>query len=76
MSEKRVKLGDVVDDYCPRCRLLLNHSVMAVVEPEIKKVRCNTCAAEHSFRHGTPPKRRKDPLKEAYEALLAKLPKH
>lgn len=74
MGERKVRLGEVVDDYCPRCRLIMNHGVMALQEAEILKVRCNTCQNEHPYRRGRMPKK-KDPLKEAYDALLAKGPK-
>jgi hypothetical protein len=30
MSERVPRLGDVLDDYCPRCRLLLNHDVASL----------------------------------------------
>jgi len=48
MSETR--LGDIIDDYCSRCRLLTNHSVMALVNGEPAKVTCRTCYNEHNFR--------------------------
>jgi hypothetical protein len=74
MEGRKVRLGDVVDDYCSRCRLLMNHGVMAVgAGGEILKVRCNTCMNEHPYRKGKAP-RKKDPVKAAYEELLAKVP--
>jgi hypothetical protein len=73
MEERKVRLGDVVDDYCSRCRLLMNHGVMAVANNEILKVRCNTCMNEHPYRKGKGPKK-KDPVKAAYEELMSKMP--
>jgi len=52
MNENSVDVGDLIDDYCPHCRLLLSHDVAAVVEGEVKKVRCRTCLNEHPYRHG------------------------
>lgn len=54
MSEagRDVKLGDTIEDWCPRCRLLLDHNVAAMVGGEVKKVVCNTCHSEHAFRNG------------------------
>jgi len=43
METRRVRLGDVLDDYCSRCRLIMNHGVVGMVGDEVKKVRCNTC---------------------------------
>jgi hypothetical protein len=58
MKLPKHRLGEVLDDYCPRCRLLLNHAVVGMVADEIKKVRCQTCMNEHTFRHGRLPKKR------------------
>ena len=30
MADRSPRLGDVIDDYCPRCRLLLNHDVASL----------------------------------------------
>ena len=38
MADRPVRLGDVIDDYCPRCRLLLNHDVASLVSAEVAKV--------------------------------------
>jgi hypothetical protein len=51
-QHRKARLGDVIDDHCSRCRLLMNHGVVGIVEGEIKKVRCLTCYAEHPYRHG------------------------
>ena len=71
---KRIRLGDVVDDYCSRCKLIMNHGIMALAGDTIMKVRCNTCLNEHPYRHGVAPKK-KDPVKAAYDELLGKLPR-
>lgn len=64
-----VRLGDVIDDYCTRCHLLTNHSVVAIVGEEVKKVRCRTCNHEHDFRHGKGGQKKKK--LSAYEQVLA-----
>ena len=58
MERKRMKLGDVIDDYCTRCRLLMNHGIVGMVGEEIGKVRCLTCKFEHPYRHARLPKKR------------------
>ena len=70
MESRRVRLGDVIDDYCPRCRLIMNHGVVGMVGDEVKKVRCNTCLFEHQFRHGLLPARRKAENKKLFEEVL------
>jgi hypothetical protein len=69
MSEPR--LGDFVDDYCSRCRRLTDHAVVAIVEGEVRKVRCRTCHYEHDYRHGKAGK--KKTKLSPYEEILAKL---
>lgn len=64
------RLGDIVDDYCTRCRLLTNHSIVAMVGEEVIKVRCRTCQHEHEYRHGKGGSKKKPKL-SAYEQVLA-----
>ena len=46
------RLGDIVDDYCSKCALLTNHSVVALVDDVLERVRCRTCYYEHKYRYG------------------------
>jgi hypothetical protein len=59
-----LRLGDVVDDFCVKCRRLTNHAIVSLMNSEPAKVRCRTCYHEHDFRHGEPPPK-KDGKKEA-----------
>ncbi|MGH9327499.1 MAG: hypothetical protein ACRD2B_12565 [Terriglobia bacterium] len=52
MADSEKRLGDLIDDYCPRCRLLLNHAIASMVEDTVVKVICQTCFSEHAYRHG------------------------
>jgi hypothetical protein len=70
MESRRVRLGDVIDDYCPRCRLIMNHGVVGMVGDEVKKVRCNTCMSEHQFRHGQLPAARRKATGKLFEEVL------
>jgi len=65
-----MRLGDVLDDYCTRCRLLTNHSIVAIVGDEVKKVRCRTCNHEHDYRQGQGGQKKKQKA-SAYEQVLA-----
>ena len=78
MSDRTPRLGDVIDDYCPRCRLLLNHDVTSLFQGEVAKVTCRTCHNAHDYRHAqVPAKRRskKDDKKTLLEQVLASMPK-
>lgn len=70
METRRVRLGDVVDDYCPRCRLIMNHGVVGMIGDEVKKVRCNTCLSEHQYRHGQLPASRRKARGKLFEEVL------
>jgi len=59
MADRPVRLGDVLDDYCPRCRLLLNHDVASISDGRVAKVTCRTCFNTHDYRGGQLPARRK-----------------
>lgn len=60
MQHRRVRLGDILDDYCPRERRVTNHAVVAMLEDEIRLTRCTTCESEHAYKAArVPPKRRK-----------------
>ena len=72
MDEKKIDLGDVIDDYCTRCRLIMNHSVVAIVDGEVKKVRCHTCLTEHPYRKCKGGKK-KENVQSLFEQVLAKV---
>jgi hypothetical protein len=77
MSDRPVRLGDVIDDYCPRCRLLLNHDVASLFDGVVAKVTCRTCFNTHDYRHAqVPPKRKtkKDEKQSLMDQVLAGMP--
>jgi len=59
MSEPIYRLGDLIDDYCTRCRLLLNHAVASMVDGKVVKVVCETCHNEHPYRNSEVPEKKK-----------------
>jgi len=71
MEQRPLRLGDIVDDYCPRERRITNHAVVAIVEDAIRQTRCTTCEAEHVYKDGREPRRRR---KEPEPALVSAAP--
>jgi hypothetical protein len=67
MEQRPLRLGDTLDDYCPRERRVTNHSVVAMIEEDVKQTRCTTCDAEHAYKGAKVPRRRK---KETPAALF------
>jgi hypothetical protein len=62
MQQRRLRLGDILDDYCPRERRITNHAVVAMVEDKVQQTRCTTCDADHEYKEAKAPTlRRKKP---------------
>jgi hypothetical protein len=59
MQQRQLRLGDILDDYCPRERRVTNHAVVAMVGDDVKQTRCTTCDAEHEYKHARVPRQRK-----------------
>ncbi|HEY1239914.1 MAG TPA: hypothetical protein VGF16_05125 [Bryobacteraceae bacterium] len=59
------RLGDIIDDYCVRCKRIMNHAVVSVMNNEPAKVRCRTCHSDHDYRHEQAPPPKNDPRKQA-----------
>ena len=69
MQQRRLRLGDILDDYCPRERRITNHAIVAMIDDEVKQTRCTTCDADHEYKKArVPPPRRKK------EAAVAHVP--
>jgi hypothetical protein len=63
MEQRRLRLGDILDDYCPRERRVTNHAIVAMIDEDVKQTRCTTCDAEHAYKGARVPRRRKkEPL--------------
>jgi hypothetical protein len=75
MTAPGKRLGDLIDDYCPRCRLLLNHAIASMIEGNVAKVICQTCFTEHPYRHGEGGKKKgPDPRSTLFDQVMAKMP--
>ena len=70
----RARLGDDIDDFCVKCKRIMNHAVVSLVGEEPAKVRCRTCHSDHDYRHETPPPPKVDPRKAAlFNQVLEKV---
>jgi hypothetical protein len=68
-GEKR--LGDIIDDYCIKCRRLTNHAIVSLVGNEAAKVRCRTCYHDHDYRREQAPPTKKELKKLEEDAKAA-----
>ena len=68
------RLGDVIDDFCVKCRRVTNHSIVSLLKGDAAKVRCRTCYSDHDYRHEQAPPPKVDSRKAAlFNEVLAKV---
>src|SRR5262245_28653978 len=68
------RLGDDIDDFCVRCKRIMNHAVVSVMNGEPAKVRCRTCHSDHDYRHEQAPPPKVDARKAAlFNEVLKKV---
>jgi hypothetical protein len=72
MQQRQLRLGDILDDYCPRERRVTNHAVVAMVGEDVKQTRCTTCDSDHEYKHAKVPRQRRKP--EAAPSVAAQSP--
>jgi len=77
MQQRQPRLGDILDDYCPRERRVTNHAVVAMIGEDVKQTRCTTCDADHEYKHAKVPRQRRKTETPAalYSQVLANGPK-
>ena len=52
-----LKVGMDVDGWCTKCKLMLAHTVEAMVGGKVTRVHCNTCHTQHAYRRTAPGQR-------------------
>jgi hypothetical protein len=69
-----IRLGDIIDDFCIKCKRIMNHAVVSMLNGEPAKVRCRTCHNDHDYRHEQAPPPKVDARKQAlFNEMLAKV---
>lgn len=77
MDQRRLKVGDIVDDYCPRERRVTDHAIVAIVDDKIRQTRCTACDNEHPYKEARVPRpRRKTAPAALYNEVLANVTDH
>jgi len=62
---KALAAGGEVDSWCTKCKLVLNHRIIAMLGKVPATVECSTCSSHHKFRARAPGE--KAPAKEPKE---------
>ena len=53
-TEVILKAGGDIDSWCGKCKLVLAHTIEAMVGNKPARVHCNTCQAQHSYKSSKP----------------------
>lgn len=48
-----VRTGGEIDSMCTKCKMILAHTVIAMVGSKPVRVQCNTCGGQHNYRGAT-----------------------
>jgi hypothetical protein len=48
------KVGGTVDSWCGKCKMVLAHTIEAMVGEKPARVHCNTCQSQHSYKAHAP----------------------
>src|SRR5579862_3405243 len=69
---RELRLGDIIDDFCVKCRRLTNHAIVSLLNGTAAKVRCRTCYSDHDYCNeiAPPTKRELMKQKELFNAVL------
>lgn len=71
---REYRLGDIIDDYCVKCKQIMNHAVVSMLDGMPAKVRCRTCHSDHDYRHEQAPPPKVDLRKQAlFQEVLSKV---
>jgi len=73
LDSRPPRLGDLIDDYCPRCKRLMNHAIASFVGEKVVKVICQTCYSEHPYFEGKERKKTPKSASTAFDQVLAKI---
>jgi len=58
MEKKKLSPGDQLEAHCTKCREVMNHTLVALLDERPVRVKCNTCGGEHRYHapREAPPK--------------------
>lgn len=70
MQQRRLRPGDVLDDYCPRERRITDHAIVAMIDDTIQQTRCVVCDAEHEYKQAKVPAQRRKKTPALFTQVL------
>ena len=73
MTTRKLSAGDIIESRCTKCREVLNHRIVAMVEGKVVRVECNTCNGVHNYY--PPPAEKAAKVAKAPKAASASKPR-
>ncbi len=71
------EVGNDIVSWCTKCKLMLDHKIVALVDDFPKKAKCKTCNGHHNYREKPPEKKApgttRKTKKSEYEVLMGKI---
>lgn len=73
LNNRPPRLGDLIDDHCPRCKRVMNHAIASFMGDKVVKVICQTCYSEHPYLEGKERKKTPKTAPTAFDQVLSKI---
>ena len=55
-EKNKNRTGGTIDSWCGKCKLMLAHTIEAMVGTKPARVHCNTCNSQHAYKASEPGK--------------------
>jgi len=52
----KIEPGGTIDSWCGKCKMILAHTIEAMVGNKPARVHCNTCGSQHAYKASEPGK--------------------
>ncbi len=69
--QEQYQAGDNIASRCTRCKLVLDHTIVAMDGEQVVKVKCRTCGSTHKFLNPANAPRTRTPRTKAGESANA-----
>jgi hypothetical protein len=70
---EKLTAGENIASYCTKCKLVIDHAIVAMDGETIAKVKCKTCGSAHKYRSAADVKPTRAPKKKEDAAKTAEV---
>ncbi|MDH4100848.1 MAG: hypothetical protein OEV28_09785 [Nitrospirota bacterium] len=70
--KKKPMAGGYIDSYCTRCKLNLGHTIIAMIDEKVARVKCGTCGSQHNYKDAAKEKAREVKMKSVSGTTVRK----